>query len=77
MAMKRANKIAKMEGKKVQVSIGNVREVLARETDLIADEVAGYGPVISLDASAAYREFVAEIEKKVDKILAKTQKAKK
>jgi hypothetical protein len=63
-----AGRIAKREGKKVQVSIGNIREVLRVLRDICAEERAEFG------ISETMTEFHEAVFKRVDAIKAKRKK---
>lgn len=77
--MKRANKVAKLEGKRSQTSIGNTRETLSCEEQLIAQELlqvyvtSGYEPDLA-ESTTSYRgspsldELLAGAVKKYQKL---------
>jgi hypothetical protein len=80
---RRAQKISKLEGKKVPVSMGNILEVLAREEDLMAEELAKESfrddvwPAYHCLDSKMFSRMGKSIEKKADVILKQMIKAKK
>lgn len=81
MAKSLASKIAKLEGKKKQVSIGNIREVLARLEDIIAGECARFagkypgGESVYFEDSRTLHQLGRNAEKKAMKLI--KSKAKK
>lgn len=63
-----AGRIAKREGKKVQVSIGNIREVIRVFRDLCAEERVEFG------ISETMTEFHDAVYKQVDRIRARRKR---
>lgn len=74
MAKSLASKIAALEGKKKQVSIGNIREVLARLEDIMAAECARctrkYGDQsVYFEDSRTLHQIGRRVEKKALKLV--------
>ena len=68
--MKLESAIAKREGKKSQVTIGNIREVIRAMVDLMAEQY------INEESDAYLEEFINRIDKRESQLV-KAKKAKR
>lgn len=76
--MKLASKIAKLEGRKSQARIGDIREILSLLESLIAAEMVEValrdGHDIDFNTSVSFEEMVERINKKAERAYLKMKK---
>ena len=76
--MKLASKIAKLEGRKSQARIGDIREILSLLESLIAAEMVEValrdGHDIDFNTSVSFDEMVERINKKAERAYLKMKK---